>query len=110
MPKQFDYNAVFTNDITALKASIEMHNDVLNVMDWAIESALEELEENGHLSAEASLLGEYRQAIKVLRQRGFARSQEEGQQAVTCPKCKAALKGVAGVKGDRCGWCGHEFG
>ena len=108
MPKQFDYNSVFTNDITALKASIETYNEVLNVMDWAIESALGELEEKGHLSAEESLLAEYQQAIKVLRQRGFRRPRV-GQEGITCPGCKAVLKDVAGQKGERCSWCGYEF-
>jgi len=108
MPQQFDYNAIFTSDITALKASAEMHAEVLNVMDWAIESALEELESKGHLSAEASLLEEYRQAIKVLRQRGFKRPRH-GQEGIKCPGCKAMLKDVSGKKGERCSWCGFEF-
>ncbi len=108
MPKQFDYNEVFTSDITALKASAEMHTEVLNVMDWAIESALEELEANGHLTSEGGLLEEYRRAIKALRQRGFRRP-KSGKEGVKCPGCKAVLKDVSGEPGERCSWCGYEF-
>lgn len=108
MAKQFDYNAVFANDITALKSAVETQNEVLNLMDWAIESALEELTEKGHLSTEQPLLEEYRAAIKVLRQRGFRRPRV-GQEGITCPGCKAVLKDVAGAPGERCSWCGYEF-
>ena len=108
MAKQFDYNSIFANDITALKATVEVQNEVLNLMDWAIESALEELMEKGHLDSEESLLEEYRSAVKVLRQRGFRRPRV-GQEGVTCPGCKAMLKDVTGVKGDRCSWCGYDF-
>ncbi|MBI5542521.1 MAG: hypothetical protein HY901_01430 [Deltaproteobacteria bacterium] len=108
MAQQFDYNAIFANDITALKASVETHNEVLNVMDWAIASALEELESNGHLSQQESLLQEYREAIKILRKRGFKRPRV-GQEGIPCPACKAMLKDITGEVGDRCGWCGYEF-
>ncbi|MGC4114010.1 MAG: hypothetical protein QM765_04995 [Myxococcales bacterium] len=108
MAKQFDYNSIFASDITALKAAIENQTEVLNLMDWAIESALDELTANGHLDSEASLLEEYRAAIKVLRQRGFKRPRV-GQEGVTCPGCKAVLKDVSGQKGERCSWCGYEF-
>ena len=108
MVQQFDYNAIFTSDITALKASAEMHAEVLNVMDWAIESALSELTEKGQLESEDSLLEEYRSAVKVLRQRGFKRPRV-GQEGIKCPGCKAVLKDVTGVRGDRCSWCGYEF-
>jgi len=108
MAKPMDYSAIFTSDITALKASIETFSEVLNVMDWALESALEELESNGHLSSEQSLLKEYQQAIELLRQRGFRRTQD-AREAVSCPGCKALLKDVSGAKGDRCSWCGYVF-
>jgi len=108
MAKQFDYNSIFASDITALKAALETHNEVLNLMDWAIEAALEELTDKGHLDAEASLLEEYRAAIKVLRQRGFKRPRV-GQEGVKCPGCQAMLKDVSGSPGERCSWCGYEF-
>jgi hypothetical protein len=108
MSRQFDYNSVFAGEITALKTALETHNEVLNVMDWAIESALEELERGGHLSKEDSLLTEYRSAIKLLRQRGFKRPRI-GQESVRCPSCAAMLKDVAGGPGERCSWCGYEF-
>ena len=108
MAKQLDYNDVFTSDITSLKAKSETFNEVLNVMDWVIESALTELEEKGHLSKEESLLSEYQEAIKELRKRGF-RQTSEGREAVACPGCKAMLKDVSGKKGERCSWCGYEF-
>ena len=60
MAKQFDYNAVFASDITGLKGTLELHGEVLNVMDWAIDAALEELQNAGHLSAQEGLLEEYR--------------------------------------------------
>lgn len=109
MAKQFDYNALFASEFTGLKGQIEVLTEVLNVMDWALESALGELEEKGHLSAEASLLREYRSAIKLLRQRGFRRPKVEGE-SVTCPGCKAVLRDVSGAAGERCSWCGYEFG
>jgi hypothetical protein len=108
MPKQFDYNAIFASDITSIRTSIEMTNEVLNVMDWAIDSALAELEGSGKLSKEESLLTEYRAAIKVLRQRGFKRP-NVGREGISCPGCKAVLKDVAGVAGEHCSWCGYQF-
>jgi hypothetical protein len=109
MPRQEDLNSVFINDVTELKGKVETLNDVLNVMDWAIDSALEQLEESGSLSPEIGLLGEYRKAIKSMRKHGFTMAKGAGG-SVQCPKCKANLPNVAGDPGDQCGWCGFRFG
>jgi primosomal protein N' len=108
MAREFGVNAVLVSDLTGLKEKVHVLEDVLNVMDWAIEAALEELEAGGALSKEQSLLAEYREAIKVLRARGFSRS-VHSESGVQCPSCKALLKDIAGEPGDRCSWCGHEF-
>ncbi len=100
-------SSVLVNQITDIKARVELTNDVLNVLDWAVESALEQLEHAGQLPPEAGLLAEYRRAIKILRKRGFRGGAEA---EVTCPACKALLKGVAFGSGERCTWCGHELG
>jgi hypothetical protein len=108
MPRQEDLNAVVVDDLTDIKGRVQVLNDVLNVMDWALEAAFEELEESGHLPAEDGLLEEYRRAIKILRQRGFNRPRVSGK-SIDCPGCKAVLKGVEGKSGDRCDWCGFLF-
>ncbi len=109
MGRDSDISSVLISDLTDMKAKAQVLNDVLNVMDWAIDAALEQLEQGGQLNPEDGLLAEYRRAIKLLRQRGFSASRVSGQAAVTCPGCKAVLKDVAGKKGDRCTWCGYEF-
>ena len=101
-------SSVLVNQITDLKARVELANDVLNVLDWAVESALEQLEHAGHLPLDAGLLAEYRRAIRILRKRGFRASGPANE--ITCPGCKAVLKGVALGAGERCSWCGHELG
>lgn len=100
-------SSVLVNQITDLKARLEMANEVLNVLDWAVESALEQLEHAGHLPPEAGLLGEYRRAIGILRRRGFRSTGPQSE--VTCPSCKAVLKGVTPGSGERCSWCGSEL-
>jgi len=107
---QSNYNELFADDLTAIRATLETYNEVLNLMDWAIDSALSELTENGQLEAEDSILEEYRAAIKSLRKKGVGfRQPRVGQEAVVCPGCKALLKDVSGKKGERCSWCGYEF-
>ncbi|MFN7130672.1 MAG: hypothetical protein ACK4N5_01235 [Myxococcales bacterium] len=110
MPRQDDLNAVFTNEVTDLKAQCQTLNDVLNVMDWAVESTLEQLEASGTIPAEVGLLEEYRRAIKTLRKQGFRPPRSSGSKdAVVCPGCKATLKGIRAEAGERCSWCGFEF-
>ena len=101
-------SSVLVHEITDLKARLELANDVLNVLDWAVESALEQLEHSGHLPLEAGLLAEYRRAIRILRKRGFRTTRRESE--LTCPRCKALLKGVVLGSGERCSWCGQELG
>jgi hypothetical protein len=101
-------SSVLVQQITDLKARLELSNEVLNVFDWAIDSALEQLEHAGHLPPEAGLLEEYRRAVRILRKRGFRTTGPEGE--VQCPGCKAMLKGVALGAGDRCCWCGQSLG
>lgn len=100
-------SSVLVNQVTDLKARLELTNEVLNVLDWAVESALEQLEHAGHLPPEAGLLNEYRRAIGILRKRGFRTAGPESE--MSCPSCKAVLKGVAPGPGERCGWCGAEL-
>lgn len=101
---------VMVESMTDIQGKIQTLNDVLNVMDWAIESALEELEANGSLAAEGGLLEEYRQAIQTMRRRGFRRPKSPGKEGgVKCPGCQALLKNVEGNPGDRCDWCGYVF-
>jgi hypothetical protein len=109
MPRQDDLNAVLVDDLTDLKGRVQVLNDVPNVMDWAVDAAIEQLEQGGQLAAEDGLLEEYRRAIGILRTRGFTRPKTGGGASVTCPGCKANLKGVAGKTGDRCSWCGFVF-
>lgn len=109
MPRQDDLNAIFTSEVTDLKARVQTLNDVLNVMDWAVESTLEQLESTGTIPEEVGLLSEYRRAIKTLRRQGFAAPRVAGTASVVCPGCKATLKGVTGAAGERCSWCGHQF-
>jgi hypothetical protein len=104
-----EINAVLISDLTDLKGKVQILNDVLNVMDWAVDSSLELLEQGGQISPEEGLLNEYRRAIKVLRQRGFSAPRATNKAGVACPGCKAVLKDVAGKPGDRCSWCGYEF-
>jgi hypothetical protein len=108
MPRQDDLNAIVVNDLTDIKGRIQVLTDVLNVMDWAIDSAFEQFEESGHLPPEEGLLQEYRRAIKILRHRGFTFPKSSGK-GVACPGCKALLRDIEGKPGERCGWCGHEF-
>lgn len=109
MARQDDLNSVFVNDFTELKTKLTVMSDVLNVMDWAIDSTLEQLEEAGSLDPEVGLLVEYRKAIKTLRKQGFSKPKQAGMPAVACPSCKANLSNVAGAPGDTCSWCGHTF-
>ncbi len=109
MPRQDDLNAIFTNEVTDLKAKVQTLNDVLNVMDWAVESTLEQLEASGTIPEEVGLLSEYRRAIKTLRKQGFSAPRSASGASVACPGCKAVLKGVSGAPGERCSWCGYQF-
>lgn len=110
MARQDDLNAIFTSEVTDLKAKVQTLNDVLNVMDWAIESTLEQLESTDTIPEEVGLLAEYRRAIKTLRRHGFTAPRRAGSaETVACPGCKATLKGVSGEPGERCSWCGHAL-
>ena len=100
---------VLVDKFTDLQAKLQTVNEVLNVMDWAIESALEELQANGSISAQGGLLEEYKEAIKHMRKKGFRRPIAQGQQGVKCPGCQALLKNIDGNPGDRCDWCGYVF-
>lgn len=100
---------VMVESMTDVQAKLQTMNDVLNVMDWAIESALEELEGNGGIaSGDEGLLQEYKKAIRTLRKRGFTRPRTAGK-GVQCPGCQAMLKNVSGKPGERCDWCGYVF-
>lgn len=101
---------VMVQNMTDLQQKFQTTNDVLNVMDWAIESALDELEATGALRAEDGLLDEYRKAIEALRKQGFSRPRPPAsEKGIVCPGCQAVLKGIAGTSGERCDWCGYMF-
>ncbi|MDR0965686.1 MAG: hypothetical protein LBM75_04165 [Myxococcales bacterium] len=101
---------VMVESVTDVQQKMQVLNDVLNVMDWAIESMLDELEAAGTLHKEDGLLEEYRKAIRILRKQGFTRPKApKSDKGIVCPGCKAVLKGISGVSGERCDWCGHMF-
>lgn len=101
---------VMVQNMTDFQQKLQAMNDVLNVMDWAIESALDELEAAGSLRAEDGLLNEYKRAIQALRKQGFSRPRPSASdKGIVCPGCQALLKGVSGTSGERCDWCGYMF-
>lgn len=101
---------VMVQNMTDVQQKLQVVNDVLNVMDWAIESALDELESAGTLRAEGGLLEEYKEAIQTLRKQGFSRPRPPASdKGIVCPGCKALLKGISGTSGERCDWCGYMF-
>ena len=101
---------VMVDSLTDVQSKLQMMNDVLNVMDWAIESALDELQQNGSISEEGGLLEEYKAAIQGLHRKGFRRPRSAAKEGgVKCPGCQALLKNVEGKSGDRCDWCGYVF-
>lgn len=101
---------VMVESMTDVQHKLQTMSDVLNVMDWAIESALDELENNGALRPEDGLLEEYKRAIETLRRQGFSRPRPaKSDKGIQCPGCQALLKGVSGDSGERCDWCGYIF-
>lgn len=105
MPRQDDLNEVFTDELTGIKGRLEMVTDALNALDRAVGQTLERLAATG--ADYAATLGEYRQAMAVLRRAGF-RDRGVEAAATACPQCRAQIR-VAGEKGDRCDWCGYVF-
>lgn len=101
---------VMVENMTDIQHKLQLMNDVLNVMDWAIESALDDLETAGTLRADDGLLEEYKKAIQILRKQGFSRPKTpKSDKGIVCPGCKAVLKGISGSAGERCDWCGYMF-
>ena len=105
MARQDDLNSVFANEMTTLKAKLELAIDALNAVDRALSPALERLA--GMDPNFAALQKDYRAAMSRLRKEGLSVKHDAPAQT-ECPQCHSKIR-VLGNQGDRCDWCGYVF-